>query len=149
MRNQPITESCCTYTNAHFGHHGDTICCPNSRYAITKLYGTPACGFNNNAIFQKEICSRFLPSTYAGHVAYHRSGLDEACQSSKMAILLNSLLFVSKIPLLPNYCVKYYDYIVLDFIFSIPANYSHTLIVIVQTLYILNFTLQSYILFIL
>ena len=56
------------------------------------------------------------------HVSYHRRtpgtlarqrpGIGDACQSGKMATLLNSLFFVFKISLLPNYLVKYYDYIV-------------------------------------
>ena len=56
------------------------------------------------------------------HISYHRRmpvtlamqrpGLGDACQSGKMATLLNSLFFVFKISLLPNYPVKYYDYIV-------------------------------------
>ena len=41
-----------------------------------------------------------------------RTGLGDACQSGNMSILLNSLFFVFKISFLPNYCVKYYDYIV-------------------------------------
>ena len=49
-------------------HHGDTICLPKSGYVTTKLYGTSTCGCNNNACFQAELFSRFLPSSYAGHV---------------------------------------------------------------------------------
>ena len=46
-------------------------------------------------------------------LAWQRPGLGDACQSGKMATLLNSLLFfVFKISLLTNYGVKYYDYIV-------------------------------------
>ena len=47
----------------HFFHHGDTICHPNSGYV------TPNC--TDAAImrsFQTELFSRFLPSTYVGHV---------------------------------------------------------------------------------
>ena len=36
----------------------------------------------------------------------------DACQSGKMVTLLNSLFFMFKILLLPNYRLKYYDYIV-------------------------------------
>ena len=35
---------------------------------ITKLYGSSTCGCNNNTIFQKELFSCFLTSTYARHV---------------------------------------------------------------------------------
>ena len=52
----------------HFCHQGETICHPNSSYVITKLYGTSTCGCNDNTIFQKELLSCFLPSTYATHV---------------------------------------------------------------------------------
>ena len=51
----------------HFGHHGDTICHPKSGYVTTKLHGTSTCGCNNNSMFS-ELFSRFLPSSYAGHV---------------------------------------------------------------------------------
>ena len=46
-----------------------------------------------------------------GTLAWQRPGLGDACQSGKMASLLNSLFFMFKILLLPNYRVKY-DYIV-------------------------------------
>ena len=48
---------------------------------------------------------------YAEH-NLHRPDLGDACQSSNMATLLKSLLLVFNILFLPNYCVKYYDYIV-------------------------------------
>ena len=48
----------------YFCHHADTVCHPNSSYVTTKLYETSACGCNNNTIFQNELFSRFLPSTY-------------------------------------------------------------------------------------
>ena len=51
-----------------FCHHGDTICHPKSGYVTTKFHGTSTRGCNNNAMFQAELCSRFLPSSYAGHV---------------------------------------------------------------------------------
>ena len=70
------------------------------------------CGCNNNTIFQKELFSCLFPSAYAGHVGLAASGLGDACQSGKMAKLLNTLFFVFKISLLLNYHVKYYDYIV-------------------------------------
>ncbi len=52
---------------------------------------------------------------YAAHVslaAGRRAGLDHACQSGNMAILLTSLLFVFEISFLPKYRVNYYDYII-------------------------------------
>ena len=57
-------------------------------------------------IFQRDICSRFLPLMYA----WRWSGLGDACQRGKMVTLLNSIFSVFKIS--PNYSVKYYDYIV-------------------------------------
>ena len=45
-----------------------------------------------------------------GTLAWQRPGLDDACQSGNMVTLLNSLFFVFKLSLLPNYCVQYYDY---------------------------------------
>ena len=47
-----------------------------------------------------------------GTLAWERSSLGDACQSSEMVTLLNSLCFVFKILFLPKYCVKYHDYIV-------------------------------------
>ena len=48
---------------------------------------------------------------YATHVSL--AGLDHACQSGNMAILLTSLLFVFEISFLPiKYRVNYYDYII-------------------------------------
>ena len=97
----------------HFCHHGDTICHPNSSLTI-KLYGTSTCGCNNNAIFQNELFSDFLPSAYAGYVDLAvdlaAAGLGDSCQSDKMVTLINSLFFMFKISLLPKYCVKYYEY---------------------------------------
>ena len=49
----------------HFYHHGEKICNPKSGYVTTKLHGTSTRRCNNNAA---ELCSRFLPSSYAGHV---------------------------------------------------------------------------------
>ena len=48
-----------------------------------------------------------------GTLAKQCPGLGDACQSGKLATLtvLNSLFFVFRILLLPNYRVKYYDYI--------------------------------------
>ena len=47
-----------------------------------------------------------------GTLVLQRSGLCDTCQSGKMATLLNSLFFVFDFSLLPDYRVKYYDYIV-------------------------------------
>ena len=46
---------------------------------------------------------------YAVHVSL-AAGLDHACQSGNMAIVLTLLLFVFEILFLPKYCVNYYDY---------------------------------------
>ena len=43
-------------------------------------------------------------------LAWRRAGLDHACQSGNMAIVLTSLLFVFEILILPKYRVNYYDY---------------------------------------
>ena len=52
----------------HFCHNGDTLCHPKSGYVTNKLHGTCTCGCNNNKCFQAELFSRFLQSSYAGHV---------------------------------------------------------------------------------
>ena len=75
---------------------------PNSSYVTTKLYGTSTYG-GNNTIFQKELFSHFLPSM----AARQWPSLGDACQSGKIATLLNSLFFFFLILLLPNYRVKY------------------------------------------
>ena len=46
-------------------------------------------------------------------LARQRPRLGDACQSSEMATLLNSLYFVFKMSFLPKYRVNYYDYIVM------------------------------------
>ena len=51
---------------------------------------------------QYDIYSHFLPPTYAGHVGLVAAGLGDACQSDKMATLLNSLFFVFNISLQPT-----------------------------------------------
>ena len=61
---------------------------------------TSTCGCNNNTIFPKDLFSRFVLSTYAGHVDLAAaSHWGDACQSGKMATLFNSLFFVLKISL--------------------------------------------------
>ena len=62
--------------------------------------------------FQAELFSRFVSSSYAGHVNLTAENIGCSCQSGKMAALLNSLFFVFKISFLPKYSVKYYDYMV-------------------------------------
>ena len=96
----------------HFCHNGETNCRANLRYVTTKLYGTSTRGCNNKTIFQKELFSCFLLSTYGAHVGLAATGFGDACQSGKTATLLNSLFFVFESSLLPNYRVKCYDYIV-------------------------------------
>ena len=94
-------------------HHGDAICHPNSSYLTTKLYETSACGCNNNLrSFSKSYFHVSYRRRMLGTLAKQRSRLGDACQSSEMVTLLNSLSFVFKISFLPTYCVKYYDYIV-------------------------------------
>ena len=52
----------------HFCHYGDTICHPVSGYVTAKLHGTFTADATKMRYFQRELFSRFLPSTYAGHV---------------------------------------------------------------------------------
>ena len=61
---------------------------------------------------------RCMPRT----LAWWRAGLDHACQSGNMAILLTSLLFVFEILFLPKYRVNYYDYII-KWCFGILCNW--------------------------
>ena len=57
-----------------------------------------------------------FPSSYCPRIPttlnWPRQSLGGACQSSKMAALLNSLSFAFKNSFLPKYRAKYYDYIV-------------------------------------
>ena len=64
----------------YFCHHANTIFHPNSSYVTTNLYETSACGCNNNMIFQNELFSRFLPSTY---VAWQRRSLGDAAKVAR------------------------------------------------------------------
>ena len=64
----------------YFCHHADTICHPNSSYVTTKLYETSECGRNNNTIFQSELLSRFLSSTY---VVSQRRSLGDAAKVAR------------------------------------------------------------------
>ena len=93
---------------SHSCYRVETICHPNISYVTTQLYGTSTCGCNNNTIFFKKTYfnvsyRRCMPHT----LAWRRSGLDHACQSGNMAILLTSLLFVFEISFLPKYRVNY------------------------------------------
>ena len=88
----------------HSCHHVETIRHPNSSYVTPKLYRTSTCGCNINTIFSKRAILTFLPSMYAAHVSL--AGLDHACQSGNMAMLLTSLLFVFEISFLPKYTVS-------------------------------------------
>ena len=102
----------------HSCHHVETIRHPNSSYVTTKLYGASTCGCNNNTIFSKKATfsdRRCMPRT----LAWRRAGLDHACQSGKMAILLTSLLFVFEILFLPKYRVNYYDDYIIKWCFGI------------------------------
>ena len=49
----------------HFYHHGGAICLPKSGYVTTKRLHVDAIIMR---CFQAELFSRFLPSSYAGHV---------------------------------------------------------------------------------
>ena len=52
----------------HFCPYEDTICHPEPGYVTTKLHGTSTCRCNVMRSFQTELFSRFLPSSYVGHV---------------------------------------------------------------------------------
>ncbi len=69
-----------TYTNAVVLSSRTHDFHPNSSYTTTKLYETLACGCNNNTIFQNELFSRFLPSTY---VAWQRRSLGDGAKVAR------------------------------------------------------------------
>ena len=77
----------------YFCRHRKTICHPNSSYIATKPYGKFVCGCNNNAVIQKQLFSRFPPSTHAGHagqaMAGQWPGSVDPRQSGKAATLLS------------------------------------------------------------
>ena len=52
----------------HFFHHGDTICHPKAGYVTIKLTEPQHVDATIMRYFQAELFSRFLPSSYAGHV---------------------------------------------------------------------------------
>ena len=54
----------------HLCHHGDTICHPKSGNVTTKLHGTSACGYNNNAIFSDRAIFSF-PAAHGKALAFH------------------------------------------------------------------------------
>ena len=53
----------------HSCYHVETIRHPNSSYVTTKLYGTSACGCNNNTIFSKRAILTFLTVDVSAHVS--------------------------------------------------------------------------------
>ena len=60
--------------------------------------------------FQAELFSRFLPSSYAGHVHLARAKPLQFMLNCKYGSLLKSIFFVFNISFLPKYRVKYNDY---------------------------------------
>ena len=95
---------------------------PNSSYVTTKLYGTSTCGCNIIRYFQKSYFNVSYHRCMLRTLAWRRAGLDHACQSSNMAMLLNSILFVFEISFLPKYRVNYYYYII-KWCFGISCNW--------------------------
>ena len=63
-------------------------------------------------IFQKQIFSTYLPSTYAGHIGLAVDKPWWFMPKWQEDDTVELIVFVFKISLLPNYRVKYYDYIV-------------------------------------
>ena len=63
----------------HFCHHGDTICYPKSGYVTTKLQERLHVDATIMRCFQAELFSRFLPSSYVGHVNLAGQSLDGSC----------------------------------------------------------------------
>ena len=92
------------YKGSIFCHHGDTICHPKSGYLTTKLHGTSTCGCNNNAMFSGRAISRFLPSSYVGHVNLARekpSGLMLNCKYGspvEIIVILVQYFFAASLP---------------------------------------------------
>ena len=76
----------------YFCHNGDTI-------------------YHTN-LSERAIFAFHAIDVYRGHVGLAAPGVGDACQSGETATLLNSIFFVLKISLLPNYRVKSYDYVV-------------------------------------
>ena len=89
----------------HSCYHVDTIGHPNSRNNQT--VGTSTCGCNSNTIFS-EIKIFTFPTIAPCMLICQQVSLGYACESRKMAALLNSLFFVFKISFLPKYRIKYY-----------------------------------------
>ena len=58
----------------------------------------------------------------SGTLAWQQPGLRDACQSSKMAILFNALLFLFRISLLSDYREKYYDCIIVMWCGGVACN---------------------------
>ena len=59
----------------HFCHHGDTLCHPKSGY-VTVCLRVDA---TTMRCFQAELFSRFLQSSYAGHVNLAGESLESSC----------------------------------------------------------------------
>ena len=66
----------------YFFHHRDTICHPNSSYVTTKINDMKCRHVDVTIIrsFRKELFSRFLPSTYDGHVSLAAHSLGYAAK---------------------------------------------------------------------
>ena len=88
-------------------NQGDKICHPKS----SLLNRTFARGCNNNAPMQKKYFDVSYRRRIPGTFPWQWPGIGDTCQSGKMVTLLNSLFFVLNISFLPNYTIKYYDYI--------------------------------------
>ena len=73
----------------HFCHHGESICHTNSSYVASKLYGTSACGCNNNTVILKELFSVSYRRCMPGTLDWQWPSIGGACQTDKIAILLN------------------------------------------------------------
>ena len=58
-----------------------------------------------------------------GTLVLQKPGLGDACQSGKMVILFNVLLFLFRISLLSDYRVKYYDYIIVKWCSGVACNW--------------------------
>ena len=52
----------------HFCHHGDTLCHPKAGYVLPNSTERLRVDATIMRCFQAELFSRFLPSSYAGHV---------------------------------------------------------------------------------
>ena len=81
----------------HFCHHGDIICHPNSIYIYSKTVRNVYKWMQQeHNVSQKCYFHVSYRRRMPGSLTWQRSGLGDACQSGKMAPLLNSLFFVFK-----------------------------------------------------